>query len=195
MPDIDPAIRQRVRQMPVAEAYAALQSADPLASERLSANDSSRVARALEVITSTGKTLAGWQAERVGGIGDAFAVTGMILLPPREWLFERCDQRFLAMLRDGGIAEVEALLARKLDPALPVMRAIGVAQIGLILADPGCRDIAIAEAQLATRQYAKRQFTWFRNQPPPEWERIHAQLNVDIINNLVIKLRDTALTD
>ena len=194
VPDIDPVVRQNVRQMPVTDAYAALQSADPAASERLSANDSSRVARALEVVISTGKPLATWHAERTGGIGGQASVTAMVLLPPREWLFERCDRRFLTMLESGGIEEVRTLLNRQLDPALPVMRAIGVAQISQILADLGSREAAIAAAQLATRQYAKRQFTWFRNQPPADWERIVAQPDSDFVNKLAIKLRDRTLT-
>ena len=194
VPDIDPDVRALVRQMSVAESYSALLSHDPTASERLSPNDSNRVARALEVVISTGRPLAAWQTDRVGGIAEQVSVTAMILLPPREWLFERCDLRFLAMLKGGGIEEVRTLLNRQLDPALPVMRAIGVAQISQILADLGSREAAIAAAQLATRQYAKRQFTWFRNQPPADWERIVAQPDSDFVNKLAIKLRDRTLT-
>ena len=194
VPDIDPDIRKRVRQLPIGEAYASLKLSDPAASERLSANDSSRVARALEVVMSTGRPLATWHAERNGGIGDHVSVSAMVLLPPREWLFERCDARFLAMLEEGGMDEVRTLLDRQLEPALPVMRAIGVAQISQILSAPDYREAAIAAAQLATRQYAKRQFTWFRNQPPADWERIFAQPDFDIINDLAIKLRQMTLT-
>ena len=69
------------------------------------------------------------------------------------------------------LAEVEALLARDLDPALPVMRAIGVPEIKALLEGDLSRAEAIAAGQLATRQYAKRQYTWFRNQLPPAWPR------------------------
>ena len=93
-----------------------------------------------------------------------------------------------------GIAEVEALLARKLDPALPVMRAIGVPDIAAFLRGEISRDAAIASGQTATRQYAKRQYTWFRNQPPSGWSRRLQELDNEKIAKLAIILRDTALT-
>ena len=194
VPEIDPAVRAEVRALPVAQAYDCLRKEDPAAALRLSPNDSARVARAVEVIRSTGRTLTDWQADRVGGIGHDVNVTGMILLPPREWLFERCDVRFIGMIENGGIAEVQALIARNLDPALPVMRAIGVAEIAAILERPEEKAALTAKAQTTTRQYAKRQYTWFRNQPPVEWARINAQLNADTVNDLAIICRDTALT-
>ena len=174
VPPIDPAVREAVRAMPVAEAYAALQAEDPAKAAALSAADTTRVARALEVVRSTGRPLADWQANRVGGIGDSVTLHARVLLPPRDWLYERCDRRFALMLANGAIAEVERLLARHLDPALPVMRAIGVPELAALLAG----EITAAEAETrgaqATRNYAKRQYTWFRNQPPPEWQRIES---------------------
>jgi tRNA dimethylallyltransferase len=148
----------------------------------------------LEVIRSTGKSIKTWQAERVGGIGEGVTLCPMVLLPPREWLHQRCDARFDTMLKTGGIAEVESLLARNLDPALPVMRAIGVREIAARIADPSAAEKYGAEAKIATRQYAKRQYTWFRNQLPKEWTRYDQQLNNDSINELAIILRDMALT-
>ena len=122
-------------------------------------------------------------------------LTPMVLLPPREWLFNRCDARFEAMLASGGKDEVAALLNRGLNPDLPVMRAIGVREIAAMLADPADSARSIAKAKIATRQYAKRQFTWFRNQPPADWFRINAQLDNDKIDDLAIKLQHMALTD
>ena len=171
VPPIDPAIRQAVRALPVAEAYAALQTEDPEAAARLNAADTTRVARALEVVRSTGQTLKAWQARKQGGIGDAVRLAPLVLLPPRDWLFERCDRRFAAMLDSGAVEEVEALLARGLDGDLPVMRAIGVPEIAGLLRGELTREAALAAGQLATRQYAKRQYTWFRNQPPESWQR------------------------
>jgi tRNA dimethylallyltransferase len=194
IPEIDPAIRKAVRALPVAQAYQALVAADPEAAARLSPTDSTRVARALEVAQSTGRPLTYWQAAQTGGIGDQVSIAAMILLPPRDWLHARCNARFEAMLEQGSMAEVEALLARQLDPALPVMRAIGVREIGALLAGTLDRKTAAEQAQAATRQYAKRQYTWFRNQLPPDWRRHEAQLNDEIINDLAIKLRDMALT-
>ena len=173
VPEIDPAIRAEVRALPVAEAHRQLQALDPVAAARLNASDTTRVARALEVVRSTGRTLADWQADRVGGIGDDVALLPMILLPDRDWLVGRCDRRLAAMFDAGGIAEVAALLSRIDVPAdAPVRRAIGVPEIAAMLAGDIDRDEALARAQLATRRYAKRQYTWFRHQPPKEWPRI-----------------------
>jgi tRNA dimethylallyltransferase len=184
IPPIDPAIRDRVRALPVAEAYLALVTEDPLSAARLRPSDSSRIARALEVIRSTGRPISAWQAERVGGI----------LLPPREWLTARCDARFEAMLDGGAIGEVQALLARKLEPDLPVMRAIGVREIGAWLAGETDRPTMVAQAQAATRQYAKRQYTWFRNQPPADWNRESEQLDDDKLTRLATILHNMVLT-
>src|SRR3546814_20218209 len=103
--------------------------ADPAAAVRLNPADTTRVARALEVVRATGRTLADWQLAREGGIADDIALAPLILLPPRDWLRDRCDRRLVQMFERGAIAEVEALLARRLDPDLPAMRAIGVPQI------------------------------------------------------------------
>ena len=98
----------------MAEAHAALAGADPPAAARLHPADTARVARALEVIRSTGRTLADWQGERHGGIGGTVHLAPLLLLPPRDWLYARCDARFAAMLASGGMDEVAALLARGL---------------------------------------------------------------------------------
>lgn len=174
VPSIDPAVRETVRAMPVAAAYAALTEADPARAATLSPNDTTRIARALEVVRSTGKSLAAWQEQRAGGIGHAVTLHPVVLLPPREWLYDRCDRRFAEMLENGAVAEVEALLARALDPALPVMRAIGVAEIAALLRGEIDREAALARGQQATRNYAKRQYTWFRRQPPSNWPRSDA---------------------
>ncbi|MFM5953816.1 MAG: tRNA (adenosine(37)-N6)-dimethylallyltransferase MiaA [Novosphingobium sp.] len=179
VPPIDPAVRSAVRALPAAEAFAALQAADPARAALLSPGDSTRLARALEVVRSTGKPLADWQAERVGGIAPAVELHAAVLLPPRDWLYERCDRRFSLMIEQGALDEVEALLARKLDPALPVMRAIGVPELAAHLAGEMTREAALSRGAQATRNYAKRQFTWFRNQPPPEWQRVESH-NYDI---------------
>lgn len=171
VPEIDPAIRKAVRALPVAEAHEALAREDPEAAARLRPSDTTRTARALEVVRSTGRTLKSWQAEKVGGIGGEIALKPLILLPPRDWLHARCDARFAAMFSDEGIAEVAALLARHLPPLAPVMRAIGVPEIAAYLRGELDRDAALAAGQAATRQYAKRQYTWFRRQPPADWPR------------------------
>ena len=195
VPEIEPDIRTAVRALAVEDSYAALVQEDRAAAERLSPNDTTRVARALEVVRSTGRPLSVWQDKRIGGIGERVRLTPVVLLPPREWLFQRCDARFEAMLAAGGKDEVAALVNRGLNPDLPVMRAIGVREIAAMLANPEQAERCIEEAKIATRQYAKRQFTWFRNQPPADWLRIEAQLDNDYIDDLAIKLQHMALTD
>lgn len=172
VPPIDPAIRAAVRALPVEAAYAALQAEDPARAALLAPADSQRIARALEVVRSTGRPLGEWQQRLEGGLGDRVTLAPLVLLPEREGLNARCNARFAAMLDGGAIGEVEALLARGLDPDLPVMRAIGVPEIAAMLGGEMTRDEAQAAGQLATRQYAKRQYTWLRNQLPPEWPRI-----------------------
>jgi tRNA dimethylallyltransferase len=171
VPPIKPAVREAVRALSVEDAYAALQQEDPARARALNASDSNRIARALEVVRSTGKPLSHWQRQRVGGIGEAIDLQPLILLPPREALYERCDARFERMLENGAVEEVETLLGRKLDPALPVMRAIGVSDIASLLRGERSREEVCARGKQATRNYAKRQYTWFRRQPPQEWPR------------------------
>lgn len=189
VPDIDPAIRAQVRSLPVDAAHDRLKAVDPAAAARLNPGDTTRVARALEVRLSTGRTLTEWQARREGGIGDRIHLTAAVLLPDRDWLTARCDARLRAMFDAGAVAEVQALLARDLDPALPVMRAIGVPEIAAMLTGGITRPEALDRAMLATRQYAKRQYTWFRNQPPPDWKRLDSTEIVDAIAYFETKLR------
>jgi tRNA dimethylallyltransferase len=176
IPAIDPEVRAEVRTARVSDNLTALAKVDPKAAARLNPGDTTRIARALEVVKSTGRTLAQWQETRDGGIAGESQLRPLVLLPPRAWLYERCDRRFAAMVEQGALAEVEALLDRNLDPQLPVMRAIGVAELGALLRGELSREQAIAAGQQATRRYAKRQYTWFAHQPPPEWPRFEEPL-------------------
>ncbi len=173
IPPIDPAIRVAVRAMSEEVAYKLLQIEDPQRATELAPADRQRIARALEVKRSTGVTLGDWQLAKAGGIADEVNLHALIIEPERAWIYERCDARFHAMLDAGAIDEVEALLARDLDPELPVMRAIGVPEIAAYLAGAIDAERMVAAGQQATRNYAKRQFTWFRRQPPPDWPRVH----------------------
>ena len=173
VPAIDPAIRETVRALPVAAAHAMLGVEDPSAAARLAPADTTRVARALEVVRSTGRPLADWQCERVGGIGDAIDLRAAILLPDRTILGQRIDERATGMVADDGVAEVAALLARTdIAAAAPVRRAIGVGAIGEMIAGTRSRADVLASLQQDTRRYAKRQETWFRNQSPIDWLRL-----------------------
>jgi len=174
VPPIDPAVRAHTRSLAVKDAYAALCREDPPRAARLAPADAARIARALEVVRSTGRTLDEWQLERSGGIASAVSLHPLILLPPREKLYRRCDLRFAGMLGSGAVGEVEALVSRNLDPDLPVMRAIGVSEISGLLRGELSRDEVLARGAQATRNYAKRQYTWFRHQPPANWPREEA---------------------
>jgi tRNA dimethylallyltransferase len=176
VPPIDPDVRARVRQASVEDNRARLAELDPEAAARLKPGDTTRIARALEVVLGTGRTLADWQSRREGGIGAAVHLRPLILLPPRDWLYRRCDVRFERMFEGGAVDEVQALLARNLNPNLPVMRAIGVREIAAFLNGDLSRPEAIAAGQQTTRRYAKRQYTWFAHQPPPGWPRVREPL-------------------
>ncbi len=187
VPEIDQAIRAEVRATPVADAHAQLAHLDPHGAARLRSTDSTRVARALEVIRSTGRALHEWQSERIGGIGGEIALAALVLLPDRQWLGERIDRRFREMV-DTGRTEVAALLGRTdVPPDAPVLRAIGVAEIGQVLRGEIDLEEAEAAGALATRQYAKRQYTWFRRQPPPTWHRSEETETNDLIGYFEIK--------
>jgi tRNA dimethylallyltransferase len=192
VPQIDEQVRAEVRALAVAEAHAALSREDPDAAARLSPADTTRVARALEVVRSTGHPLTAWQREKRDGIGAEVRLLPIVLLPPREWLYERCDRRFEQMMGHEGMEEVRALLARKLDPMLPVMRAIGVREIAAFVTGELSRAECIAAGQTATRQYAKRQYTWFSRQPPQEWPRFTEALEGAAVEQLLERFGEMA---
>jgi tRNA dimethylallyltransferase len=164
VPTIEPEVRAEVRAASVADNHARLRAIDRQAAERLHPNDSTRVARALEVVLSTGLPLRAWQEIRAGGIRNDVRLFGLALQGSPVQLDDAIDRRFVAMVEGGALDEVERLSARKLSPALPVMRAIGVREIMRYLSGETALPAMISEGQLATRQYAKRQRTWFRNQ-------------------------------
>ena len=177
VPPIDPEVRRQVRAATVAANRARLAELDPAAAERLEPGDIARIARALEVMLSTGRPLAEWQQRREGGIAGSVELRPLILLPPRDWLYARCDARFAAMMDSRAVDEVRRLLDRNLDPGVPVMRAIGVREIAAFLRGEIGRDAAIALGSQATRRYAKRQYTWFAHQPPAHWPRFREALD------------------
>ena len=183
VPDIRREVRAEVRAMPVAKAHAALASEDPDAAARLRPSDTTRVARALEVVRSTGKPLTHWQQAKVGGIGDDLALTPLILLPPRDWLYARCDERFETMFSDQGLAEVASLMKRSLPPLAPAMRAIGVRELSAYLNGQLDREAALDAGRTATRQYAKRQYTWFNRQPPADWPKFREPLEGEVVES------------
>lgn len=177
IPEVDPDLRAQIRALNVGDAYAALLAKDPHMAAMLAPADGSRITRALEVMESTGRSIADWRKDKVGGIADQVALFPLVLLPPRDWLYARCNARFDAMMSGGAVDEVEALLTRDLPGDAPVMRAIGVPEISAMLSGEISRDAAVTLGKTATRQYAKRQFTWFRNQAPVGWPRWEQEIN------------------
>ncbi|MGB7406900.1 MAG: tRNA (adenosine(37)-N6)-dimethylallyltransferase MiaA [Pontixanthobacter sp.] len=171
IPAIDPAIRADIRAMDQREARIALEGEDAEAAARLAPADVTRTARALEVVRSTGKPMAYYFGKKTGGISTDVDLHPLLLIPEREALYDRCNARFIRMLECGAEAEVARLMERNLDPQLPIMRAIGVREIAAANEGVVEREAMIEAGQMATRQYAKRQFTWFRNQLPMSWAR------------------------
>lgn len=173
VPPIAPAIRAEVRAMALADAYAKLSARDPAGAAGLHPADTTRILRALEVVRSTGRPIAEWRRAREGGIGDRIDLSALVLLPPRDWLNDRIDRRFAAMVDAGAMEEVARLVARPDVPLdAPIRRAIGMPELAAAVLGEITLADAVARASLATRQYAKRQYTWFRNQPPPGWVRL-----------------------
>jgi len=172
VPPVDPDVRAGVRALAQPAARARLEAADPAAAARLHPNDAARTARALEVVLSTGRPLADWQGERTGGIGAAVSLRALVLLPPRDVLHARIAARAERMMETGAVEEARALAARALPPDAPALRAIGVRPLAATAAGTLSRAEALEALTSETRAYAKRQYTWFRHQPPPDWRRV-----------------------
>jgi tRNA dimethylallyltransferase len=145
---------------------------DPIAESRISPGDRQRLVRALAVAHHTGRALSAWQADTKPALA-AGSWRGVVLEPPREALYARCDARLSVMAEAGAVEEAAALTARRLDPALPAMKAVGLREFAAHASGAISLHEALAAARIATRQYAKRQMTWFRNQTP-DWPRIAA---------------------
>ena len=157
-------VRQRLEDIGSPALHKELAEIDPVMAAKLNATDSQRVARALEVVKATGRSLALWQTDPPVGPPPHLKFTTMALVPPRDVLYERCDQRFGAMLKMGALEEVQKLMQRNLDASLPVMRALGVPEIMSYLKGEISLSAAEIKACTLTRRYAKRQNTWIKNQ-------------------------------
>jgi tRNA dimethylallyltransferase len=163
-------VRARLESDGVEALHAELARRDPVSAERLKPRDRTRVARALEVIEATGRALPDWHREGLPPLLPPGEFSALFLAPEREALYARIDARFNAMLANGAIQEVLALAARQLDPLLPAMKAHGVPVLIRLIRGEVTREAAAEFGRTETRQYAKRQFTWFRHQLPEfEW--------------------------
>ena len=164
--EIRVAVRARLEAEGPDALHALLRTRDPAMADRLKPGDRTRVARALEVIEATGRSLADWQREGMPAILDPERAIKIFLLPEREELRRRIDGRFDAMLAAGALGEVRALDARGLDPLLPVMKAHGVPWLRRHLRGEITLAAAAEGGKHDTRRYTKRQLTWFRHQMP-----------------------------
>ena len=156
--DGEPAFRRRLAQL------------DPAAVARIEAGDRQRLARAWAVARHTGRALSDWTADTTPLLTPG-SWTGLVIEPEREALYARCDARVAAMVEQGALDEVRALIARGLEPTLPAMKAVGVREFAAHLAGEASLAEAVEATRQATRNYAKRQLTWFRNQTPG-WGRV-----------------------
>jgi tRNA dimethylallyltransferase len=176
VPPIPPEIRERVRarleRYGVEALHAELKQGDPASAERLKPRDRTRIARALEVVEATGRSLTDWHRDGLPALLPPGTFSALFLSPDRDQLYVRIDARFDAMLKAGALEEVERLAARRLDPLLPAMKAHGVPALIRHLKGEITLDEAATIGCADTRHYAKRQFTWFRHQLPEfEWVR------------------------
>ena len=163
-------VRARLERDGVEALHAQLALRDAESAARLHRNDRTRIARALEVVEATGRSLTDWHRDALPPLLPAGSFSAMFLSPERDELYARIDARFDGMLRVGALDEVAALAARKLDPLLPAMKAHGVPALIRHLAGEISLEEAAVIGRADTRHYAKRQFTWFRHQLPEfEW--------------------------
>lgn len=161
------AARARHRALGGQAFHAELARRDPESAARLAPGDTQRLVRAWEVVEATGRSLPEWQ--RAGGTSaGVHAFRTILVMPPRDTLYAACDARFDAMVAAGALDEVRALLALGPDPALPAMKSLGVRELALHLAGEWTLEQAADKARRATRNYAKRQITWFRHQLAPD---------------------------
>lgn len=197
VPEIPAEIREQVRhectQLGSVHLHDQLKELDPILADRLEPGDSQRISRAVEVVRATGIALSEWQKKTDPGpmaeCDAAGGLTKLVIEQEREALYARCDLRFEQMLATDALEEVERLAARNLDPALPIMRALGVPSLMAFIAGNLDRAQAIEDAQMQTRRFAKRQMTWFRNQFS-HWGRVDAQYlerEIEIIANKIFK--------
>lgn len=156
--DGETAFRQRLAQI------------DPASASAIEQGDRQRLVRAMSVHAATGRTLSVWKADTQPLLSPS-DWTGLVIEPDRARLYDNCDRRVDQMMDQGVLAEVRALMQRNLNPALPAMKAVGLRELAAHLSGVTDPPTAVAALKQATRNYAKRQLTWFRNQTP-DWSRV-----------------------
>ena len=164
------------------------QELDPVAAARVLGDDPQRLIRIIEVAKGTARPLSVWQANTRPVIPKGFW-RGLVLLPDRAALYARINARFDGMARSGGYDEAAAMGARRLDPMLPAMKAIGLRELMAIQSGDVSEADGLEAAKRETRRFAKRQYTWFRGQAP-DWPKATSSADIEAFKN---NLRQTAL--
>jgi tRNA dimethylallyltransferase len=198
MPPIPTDIRDGVRASLARDGSVALHErlmhVDPDSAGRMSAHDGQRICRALEVLEATGRTLTDWQRDDSQPTDlEGLTFLTILLLPPREELYPACDARFCRMLEEGALEEVGHLSELALDPALPAMKALGVPHLLEVLNGQQTLDEARRLGQQATRNYVKRQLTWFARQIVADFV-IDSQYNERYLDKIFPKISEFVLT-
>lgn len=197
IPDIPDHVRAAARRLRLEQGidalYESLKQKDPKGAAKLKPKDRQRVLRAWEVVEATGTPLHVWQDRAATKPLVDAAFHTVLFRPDREDLYASCNTRFDKMLEMGALDEVEALVARDLDEGLPVMKALGVPDLAAFVRGDVSREEAVTKAQQRTRNYAKRQTTWFKNQFHAS-EIINAQFSERLFEEIFPKIRQLVLT-
>jgi tRNA dimethylallyltransferase len=160
-----------------------LRKFDPESAERLNKADSQRVIRAFEVYMATDRSLSDWHKRQPTTEPFSAHFQSIVFEPPRDILYAKCEERFDWMIENGALDEVRTLISLNLDPGHPPMKALGVPEIVEYLKGDRILEDACNAAKLATRHYAKRQMTWFRNQIVQNYS-----INAQYSNNISSKI-------
>lgn len=174
IPEIPAEIRAEAEAAAPERLARALREEDPETAAGIDMANPARVRRAWEVLRATGRGLARWQAETPPPLLPPKRAHRLVLEAPREWLAERIDRRFDAMMAEGALEEVAAYVAEGWEPTLPSAQAIGARELAAHLWGEMSLDEAVAAAKLQTRRYAKRQRTWFRRRMGG-WRALHPE--------------------
>jgi len=183
--EVRAAVRQRFETLGREAFFADFAARDPATAAKLKASDTQRLLRAADVFEATGCSLSAWQTESGKPVLEKLRLARFVVSPPREILSERIDRRFEDMMHKGALAEANAL--RGLDDSLPAAKALGLPQLWRHLAGEASLEAAISEAQIATKQYAKRQQTWFRNRMN-DWKWLESDRISNLITSMVQEL-------
>jgi tRNA dimethylallyltransferase len=174
IPAVPPALREAAAARLAAQGEerfrAELAAVDPEAADRIERGDALRLTRAMEVWLATGRSLSDWRMTSSAALAPGDWRAAVVDLP-RADLYRRCDLRLAGMIHGAALDEVDRLIARELPPESPALKALGVAPLAAHLRGETTLEAALAQAQMDTRRYAKRQLTWLRNQTP-EWPRV-----------------------